>query len=543
MVMLATTAWGQVRPGAVQPGQVERQFERPPEPTVQGGTITIPAASQQAPENAGGIRFTLTSVTVTGATVYSARELEKAYASLVGKDVTLAQIYGVVETLTTRYRNDGYILSRVVVPAQAVEGGVVKLQAVEGYISDVDVQGGTAAVRGRAAGYASRIKGQKPLRASTLEKNVLLLNDLPGIEAHAVLAPGTEAGAAKLVLQLSETRVGGSATVDNRGSIAQGRQRILASADLNNMLGSSMTEVRQVTTATPELSYTAVSHDQYLGSHGLKVTASGSFVYSKPQELSVVPLELTTKSTTANIGLSMPLMRSRSHNLYLRAAFGGFNSESTIFGLRDTLDRLRSVRAGFTFDAGDGLGGVNIIDAEYSRGLAVTGASHNGDEYLSRLGGRADYSKATVYAARVQALPGRFSAVLAGNGQYAFTDLLAPELFSVGGEQFGRGYDPSELLNDHGAALKLDLRYALPVGARQRTVFTPYIFGDAGRVWARTTQPGIESEQTLSSAGGGLRITIGTVLSGFVEVAKPLDRIVGQEGSRDPRIYAGFSIQ
>ncbi len=189
--MLATTAWGQVRPGAVQPGQIERQFERPPEPTVQGGTITIPAASQQAPENAGGIRFTLTSVTVTGATVYSARELEKAYASLVGKDVTLAQIYAVVEALTTRYRNDGYILSRVVVPAQAVEGGVVKLQAVEGYISDVDVQGGSAALRARAAGYASRIKGQKPLRAASLEKNVLLLNDLPGIEAHAVLAPGT----------------------------------------------------------------------------------------------------------------------------------------------------------------------------------------------------------------------------------------------------------------------------------------------------------------------------------------------------------------
>ena len=44
-----TEAWAQVRPGTAQPGQVERQFERPPEPSAKPGSITIPAAGQQAP--------------------------------------------------------------------------------------------------------------------------------------------------------------------------------------------------------------------------------------------------------------------------------------------------------------------------------------------------------------------------------------------------------------------------------------------------------------------------------------------------------------
>ena len=146
---------------------------------------------------------------------------------------------------------------------------------------------------------------------------------------------------------------------------------------------------------------------------------------------------------------------------------------------------------------------MNIADIEYSHGLKGLGASDNGDEYLSRPGGRSDFSKATLYAARIQSLPANWSVVVAANGQYAFTDLLAPELFSVGGEQFGRGYDASELLNDHGAALKIDLRYAHTWGGRRPVTLMPYIFGDAGRVWQRTPFAGGESQQTLSSAGGG----------------------------------------
>lgn len=61
-------------------------------------------------------------------------------------------------------------------------------------------------------------------------------------------------------------------------------------------------------------------------------------------------------------------------------------------------------------------------------------------------------------------------------------------------------------------------------------------------MWQRTTFDGGESYQTLSSAGGGLRLNIGAQLSGFVEVGVPLDRTVGQENSRDPRVFAGLSL-
>ncbi len=539
-----TDAWAQVRPGTAQPGQVERQFERPPEPSAKPGSITIPAPGQQAPPNAEGIRFVLTRLTVEGVTVYRPETLEKLYAASLNREVTLADVYRVVDTLTARYRNDGYILSQVIVPAQSVEGGEVRLQAIEGYIDDVRVEGGTAALRARAQKYGDRIKGRKPLTAATLERNVLLLNDLPGVQARAVLAPGSRPGAAQLVLQLSQSRYSVGASSDTRGSRAQGRQRLFGDADLHNLFGgASLTEIREVTTGTPELSFTAASHDQFIGSHGGKFTVSGSYVYSKPQELAFIPLELTTKSQTVGLTYTQPLLRTRARNLYLRGSIGGFNSRSTIFGIEDTTDRLRAARVGLTFDAGDGIGGISILDLEYSQGIKGLGASDNNSEYLSRPGGRADFQKATLYLARIQALPANWSVVVAANGQYAFTDLLAPELFAFGGEQFGRGYDPSEVLNDHGAAVKVDLRYTHTFGGRRPISLMPYVFGDAGRAWQRTTFAGLDSTQSASSAGAGLRLNLGSQVSGFVEFAKPLDRNVGQENSRDPRVYAGLSIQ
>ena len=105
---------------------------------------------------------------------------------------------------------------------------------------------------------------------------------------------------------------------------------------------------------------------------------------------------------------------------------------------------------------------------------------------------------------------------------------------------FGRGYDASELLNDHGVAGKVDLRYLHTWG---RSLLMPYGFVDWGRLWQRTKFAGIDDSQTATSAGFGIRVGMGSQLSSFIEFAKPLNRDVSQENNREPRIFAGVSIQ
>jgi hemolysin activation/secretion protein len=369
------------------------------------------------------------------------------------------------------------------------------------------------------------------------------MNDLPGVVARAVLAPSAVPGASDLVLQISQRPLGADFTSDNRGSRAQGPGRASGELGVNSLLGASRTEFRGVTTFTPELLYLAVAHDQFVGAEGGRFEIAGSYVYSKPEELAFIPLDLTTRSGTVTLSYSHPLLRRRSHNLYMRGVLSAFDSKTRVFGVDDTVDRVRAAHLGFTFDGADRLGGVNVVDIEFTQGLSGLGASKNGDRILSRPTGRTDFRKTAVYAARMQSLPANWSILLGVDGQYAHTDLLASELFSVGGELFGRGYDPSELLNDHGAAAKLDLRYSKTWNGRKPTTLMPYVFGDVGRAWQRTPIPGIAASQSAASAGGGIRLNIGTQFSSFVEVAKPLTTIVGQTSNQDVRIYAGVSVR
>jgi hemolysin activation/secretion protein len=535
------SAQQQERPGTVLPGQIERQLEKPPEPTVQPGAISIPESGQTPPSNAAEIRFLLTALTVDGVTVYQPDVLRGTYSGLLGKEVTLTEIYGVAEMLTARYRNDGYILSQVIVPAQSSEGGAMRLQAIEGYIAGVRIEGGSASMNARVRRYAERVRAVRPITAHALERSVLLVNDIPGMQARAVLAPSTTAGASDLVLEISQRRVAYGFNTDTRGSRAQGRQRVFGNLEAYALpAGGSSLALNAVTTGDRELGYVAASYDLLIGTYGTSVGVTGSYVDSVPQELAIVPLELKTKSQTFSVNLSQTIMRSRSRNLYARAALNGFNSDSTVFGVRDTSERLRAVRVGLTFDASDGYGGVNLADFEYSHGLSGLGSTANGDPFLSRATGRVDFQKTTLYVARFQSLPANFSVAVAASGQYAFTDLLSAELFSVGGEQFGRGYDFSEVLNDHGAAGKIDLRYTR---IWKSMALSPYAFVDYGQVWQRTRFPGLDFTQSITSSGGGLRFTLGRQTSGFVEFGQPLTKTVGQEHNRRGRVYVGLSVQ
>lgn len=532
-------------PGTVQPGQIERQFQQIPEiRSDQPSQVVVPEADQPAPSNAQDIRFKLTRLVIEGATVYSEDALLSDYKSRLNTEVALSDIYQIASALTAKYRNDGYILSRVVVPAQSVEGGVVRLKAIEGYVADVIIEGADGDRRKLVEGYAARIKQSRPLTNAVLERYLLLMNDLPGAFARAAIKSSHSApGASEMTVQFSQRKVQGGLSLDNRGGKSLGPRRFSGDIELNSVLGlEESTTLRFVSSGDSELKYFALSHVEQVGSDGSKLNLSLSVVRSKPQELAFIPLDLETESESAALTYSHPLIRSRSQNLTLRGSLTAHNGETKIFGVEDTRDRIRALRFGATFDLADNLHGLNLLDIELSHGINGLGSSDNHDFLLSRPDGRVDFTKATLYAARLQSLVPHWSVLAAVNAQYAFTDLLSAELYSFGGEQFGRGYDPSELVGDHGAAMKLELRYTGSLPTQFVSSYTGYGFYDIGKVYQRSPG-GLASSESAASAGLGLRMSLGQNVSGFIEVARPLTHDVSAEGNRDTRGYAGVSIR
>ncbi|MEJ0071662.1 MAG: ShlB/FhaC/HecB family hemolysin secretion/activation protein [Pseudomonadota bacterium] len=203
-------------------------------------------------------------------------------------------------------------------------------------------------------------------------------------------------------------------------------------------------------------------------------------------------------------------------------------------------DRIRTIQAGAVYDFVDHWDGVNVFDAQLSQGLDILDARTPGAPNLSRANGRSDFTKLIADAQRVQSLGGNWSMMAAVTGQYGFTSLLASEQFGIGGVNFVRAYDPSELTGDSGLAAKVELQY----GERSTNIgldnYQLYGFYDAGRVWNHQPLPGEYGAASATAAGVGARFTVTEHVSGSLEVAKPLTRAVAAEGDRDPRVF--FSL-
>ena len=532
-------------PGTVLPGQIERQFQKPPEfRATQPGEIPSPAVEQATPANASEIRFTLSRLSIEGTKSYTEEALLQPYKKLNGTEVSLSDIYRIASELTTRYRNDGFILSKVVVPTQSIESGIVRLQAIEGYVSDIIIEGDKLDSRGLVQKYADQIKNIRPLTASVLERYMLLINDLPGAFAQATIRSSkNEPGASELVIHFAQAKTQGGLSVDNRDGRALGPMRYMGNLSLNSVLGlQENTSIRYVDSGNEELSYLAITHEELIGSEGGKISLFLSRVRSTPDEVSFITLNQATDSETGSLTYNYPLLRSRAENIYLRGSLYSFDGKTKIFGTQLSNDRIRAVRLGASFDLADRYHGLNLLDVEVSQGLKGLGASSNDDPSLSRIYGNVNFSKLTLYAARLQALSGHWSLLGAFNGQYAFTDLLSSELFGFGGDQFGRGYDPSEIVGDNGLAAKLELRYSGSLPTSFSSSWTGYGFYDVGKVYQRTPA-GQPPQESAASAGLGVRFSVGQHYSGFIEVAKPLTRDVAAEQDRNARGYAGLSVQ
>lgn len=544
LVCCCASAFAQVPPTA-EPGRAEEQLRQPPEPQPTRSSTVVPPPQQTAPPGSENVKFTLQALSVDGATVYSSETLTAPYSPLLGQELSLSRLYALANEMTARYRNDGYLLSSVVVPAQTVSEGKIRLQAVEGYLAAVEFEGELENRRGMYERIRQRLLAQRPLRTATLERQMLLLNDLPGVSAQAVLQPARESGAANLTVRMGVANVAASMGATNRGSEVQGPVQYDASLELRSLLTlHDATTLRYLQSSErDELWLAAVSHTQRLTAGGLDWTLGGSVSRSNP-ELGVdfAALNLETDTDQANMQLAYPFIRGRAGNLRGRIAVTYHDGlTDSAFG-EISRDVISAVRVGLSFDSVDAWSGVNLIDVEFSHGVSALGSSEQGDPFASRLGANPQFSKATLYVARLQSLAPRFSVLLAASGQAAFSNLLAPEEFAFGGEFYGRAYDPSEVVGDSGAAGKIELRFTHdnPGGFS----FTLYGFYETGYVWRRldASEIGAQDEDHASSAGGGVRVNFGQYVSGYVEGAVPLDHIVAAEGNDDARVFGGIKI-
>jgi hemolysin activation/secretion protein len=531
-------------PSTAQPGTPERQLQQLPEPAkpVAGATSSLELPETAAPAGAQDIRFTLKQVVISGNTQIPTPELQSYAKPLLDHEISLAQFYDATRKMTADYRNSGFILANVVIPAQQIANGIVRIEVVEGFISKVNFEGSHVRQDLVNSGR-DRLLATRPLRAKDLERFLLLLNDLPGVTAQGVLAPSqTVPGAAELTVKLAQQHVSVSAGASYRGSELQGPGQWQADVSVDSLFGLNESTSFQYLQAfaADELQLYALTHTERLTASGLDLTLSASHSEGNPDLRGTESLlNLATNDTQGSAQLSYPLIRTRFLNLKARAELTYNDAKTNVVGFPLSEDKIAAARFGLYADVVDPWLGVNVVDVEYGQGIGIFGASKFGDPLASRPDGNPKFSKVTLYVARLQSFPHGFSLLLAADGQWAFSHLLNPEEFAFGGDQFGRAYDPSDLVGDNGIAAKAELRYtqefAFGLG------YTVYGFGETAylsqRPVAGETGPDHDS---ATDVGGGIRFSYRSWLTGYIEVAKPTNHVITATGDKETRVFGGL---
>jgi hemolysin activation/secretion protein len=481
--------------------------------------VPAPAgAVQSAPEP-----FILTAVTIRGSTIFAPSDFAPLYEPYLTRQVGVADVAKLAERITEKYRGAGFFLSRAIVPAQDAAGGLLSVNIVEGYIDDVVIENSDRqGVRDRA----EALVGRRPLRLADIERTLSLIADMPGISISAsrIEPDPVDLSAHRLVLSIEFDRGQNSVYVDNRAPEAVGRLQTYLRASLNSILrDGDQLSVGVFTTPSSfeDLMYAEAGYSTIVNRSGTSLTASAGLTSS---DADANLFGLHTKGEIARVSFlaSHPFIRGRELSLWGNLGLEGRNLGGEQFGLTVYDERLRLVTASLNLRHSAG-NGITTAFIEASRGLGGLGASDADDTRLSRIDARAEFLKVELLLSRYQNIGQAFGLYVAAAGQISSDPLPASEEFAVGGAQFGRAYDYSAILGDHGASGLVELRYGRETGRPFLKVYQLYGYYDIGWAWNRSQslQP---REASIASVGAGFRLTLPGSLFVTYESAWPVSQ-------------------
>lgn len=534
----------QVHSATVNPGQVQQYLQPAPTlPGLESKPIFSPQKEHKEEFKPSGPSFTLKAIIFEELTTFTPEQLQSDYQQYIGKNVTLATLDEIAANITARYRNAGYILSRAVVPPQKIHDGKVTIRIVEGYVNTVTFEGLPPLAYGEDTPdlphqYANKILTAHPLDARTLERYLLLMQDLPGVSVHATIRPaaGNAPGASDIVIAVSQKTVNGFVSIDNRQTRYMGPVEGTLTTNINNQFGwYDHTQLHGTQTAEyNQLHYGEIEHDEPLDSEGTRLSMSLAYTGTHPG-YTLADLDMEGSDNMLSTAISHPFIRLRESNLIGIVQFDMHDTRLDVLRTPLYNDRLRIIRAGGNYEFIDGFNAVDKLQVQGSQGLPW---DSNNSVTRSNANGRTDFQKFTAQASHDQQIWGPFEGYVAAKGQMSSTGLLIAEQFALGGADFGSAYDPAEITGDSGVAARAEFRFNGTTPSPWLPAYQAYLFYDAGTVSNHGGNAGLPST-SLTDTGVGVRYNADKSIFGYLEIAKPLTKAVSAYGNvgYNPRLF------
>lgn len=250
-------------------------------------------------------------------------DLEKLISDFKDKELSFAELQNIASLVTKEYRNRGYFVARAYIPKQNIQenDNVLKIAIIEGTYGEFKLENNSNIKDFFIQAILNDAKNNDDIiGTSTLERSMLIINDLPGIVvSKANVKPGAEVGTSDFEIETQKTSFyDGYLVGDNYGSKFTGRNRVIGGLNINSPLqiGDKLSFNGLISNGEDIKNY-KVGYAFPLMANGLRAETS----YSKTN-YDLVKLDQTTPdgiydgyTSIFEAGIIYPIIRSRIENL------------------------------------------------------------------------------------------------------------------------------------------------------------------------------------------------------------------------------------
>ena len=445
----------------------------------------------------------------------------------------------------TRYlqRELGYYLGYAYLPEQTPVNGVIRIAVLEGRLDEVILNWPEkmSVDRSVVEAYLARLKPGEILRVRDVERIVFLINDLRGLTARFEVKAGRTPGTASLVVTAQpEDRFAAKVEVDSLGSRYSGVLRGSVQGTMASPTGrGDGLVINALSSFTRGLEFVLGGYTLPVGSDGLKVGVSASYVHYKLDAGLLEGLQLNGDATAVTLYGLYPVIRSRNLNLFGLASIDSKRFNDTAFGgtQKKTSNDLQLSVSG---DARDDMltGGVNTFELVALRGNLKSSQLNDNPK---------NFTLVRFNGSRLQNLiSNRLLLLTSLKGQYALNNLDNTEQFQLGGPDRVRAFGPGEGTGDTGLVGSLELRYLPPeewFGRLSRElVFSTFV--DVGTIRFRhdptqtlVSQPDFVNSSTLTGFGIGAVWDRPRDFAARLSLSFPISGEAKNDTRKSPRIY------
>ncbi|MBX3530643.1 MAG: ShlB/FhaC/HecB family hemolysin secretion/activation protein [Rhizobiaceae bacterium] len=488
----AGAAHAQQPPAGVDAGSLQGEADRvqqdledrvQPKPRDEADSVTGPPREAPPQIPGGGPTFLLTRVAFSESYFFTQEQLATIAAPFVGRTLDFAGIQALINAVNEQYAERGIITASATLPEQDLEGGVLRIELIEGRVGQVSVEGAA-----RSADYVrSRVKLEPGtvVDVPRLGARVAAQNRTGEARVRTVLEPGTEFGRTDVTLSVTEPKRNVlDLFADNFGSPTTGRWQGGALFQHYGLLGVDDRFKLYGTYSGGNIAASA--------SYTFGVTPSGgrlglSYSYSRMRIIDgpFAGLDVGGGSQGGGANFAQPVFSNSDWLMLLNLGVNASTSATNQGGVPVTDNFTFKPSAGFTLNYYHPKLAVSFAPAySYARtDMRVTGGLEQVHLFHGSLSATA-------------VLPGEL--VLQGYGAWQVaSQLLVPgdQLFQIGGPTSIRGYDANAAAGGSGYFANLELHKGFSGAFGDIDLFT---FVDHGMVFS--TSP---AQVSLTAVGLG----------------------------------------